>query len=790
MNQRVQHRPISSVDMLAGLRVVEISAHLAGAYCGKVLAQLGAQVSRWGPATDVLGLERTRAVLHGFLHAGKTDRGDTEDGLEAALAIADIIILERPGDGHPLANMIDQVVSRAMSIRDDAVVVVLSSAMADGRPLPGCALTSAAWSAMSCAIGEPGREPLTLPYDIAAYEAGISAAVAALAGLLGQFGIERGPIEIAERDVLANFVGILTQNYLPFGRPWQRDGRIPFMSGGVYPCGLFACADGYVAVYCRGDGEWRGILKAMGNSAWSQEERFRDPRVVARHHAKEADSYFFPWLAGHTRQQLIDLGLQFGFPVGPVRRVGEVLHDEQFAFRHSLESFAVEGSEAVQVPAVPWRLYEAAARQPGEPDPSFRFGERNTASNTARKIAPRDPATLLQGLRVLDLSWVWSGPMVTSILADLGAEVIKIEHPSKPDSVRMRGRPRRNGVELEGPSIELNPWFNQLNHGKRSVILDMKSAQDQAHIRKLAESCDVVVENMRPGALDKAGLGYADMSRANPGIVMLSMSMAGQDGPLNQMKGYAGIMSAMAGLESLVGYESADGEKSLSGMTKTALGDPNAALHALSVLFAALHRQRATGRGLWIDLAQTDAILAILGGPVIESQLYGETRITGNRHPLYAPHGHFACNGPDEWVAIAVHSDSQWQGLCRVAGGALDGLAGLATAARQTRWREIEQAVGAWTKQHSREQVVAALLPLGIAVAPLSSYEEMMSSDWKRQRRLTRLVNHPYLGEQEIFIPPWHFAGRLPGVEAPAPLLGADTASVLNLLLANAEVVN
>jgi len=466
--EKLSGTPVASESVLAGVRVVEISAHVAGAYCGKVLAQLGACVTRWGPATDVLGLERTRRVAQAFLHHGKDDRALDLQDLDAVLAQADIIILERLDPGHALAQKRDDILARRTALRDEAVVVQLSSAIADGQALPGCALTSAAWSAMTCAIGEPGREPLTLPYDLASYEAGISAAAAALAGLLGGFGIARGPVEIAERDVLANFVGILTQNYLPFGRPWRRDGRIPFMSGGVYPCGLFVCKDGYIAVYCRGDGEWRGILKAMGDPDWSREERFRDPRIVARHHAEEADSHFFPWLARHTRQELVDLGMQFGFPVGSVRGVEEVLHDEQFKYRKSLQDFAVAGEPPVQVPGVPWRLYEA----PVSSATAAQAAARLTAA-TARDAAPRGPASLLRGLRVLDLSWVWSGPMVTSVLADLGAEVLKIEHPSKLDSVRQRGRPQKNGVELQGPPTELNPWFNQLNHGKRSVVLPM-----------------------------------------------------------------------------------------------------------------------------------------------------------------------------------------------------------------------------------------------------------------------------------------------------------------------------
>ena len=764
--------------MLSGVNVVELSHHVAGAYCGKVLAQLGASVSRCGPETDVVGSSRTRVAMQRVFHGRKLELPVNGSALQSALSQAHIVIAERGAHEEDFARLVDAVIARRKTIRDDAALIVLSAVDDAGGDVPGCGLTSAAWAAMSWAIGEPSREPLTPPYDIADHEAGISAAAAALVALLANFGAASGPVEVSSRDVLAHFVGILVQNYLPYGRPWQRDGRRPFMSGGIYPLGLFTCKDGHVALYCRNEREWQGILDAMGNPPWSREERFKDPRLIARHHAEEADSHLLPWLAQHSRAALTKMGLELGFPAAPVRFMGEVLSDPQFVFRASLESLDVAPDASVMVPAEAWRLYESQA------DP-------NAANATATCARPwpvqtsksREPSSFLKGLRVLDLSWVWSGPMVTSILADFGAEVIKIEHPSHLDSVRLRGRPIRDGKEVEGPPTELNPWFNQLNHGKRSVVLDVKSPEGQAQVRRLAATCDVVVENMRPGALDKVMLGYGELVRANPSIVMLSMSLPGQEGPLRHMKGYAGIMTSMAGLESLVGYNAPLGEQTVVGMAKTALGDPNAAIHAVAVLMAALYRRKMTGRGLWIDLAQTDAILSILAGPLVESQLYGEAPVVANEHPLCAPHGHFACNGENQWIAISVQTESQWQQLVRTADAAvLAPFAALDQKTRLARRQEVEQAVGAWTSRQSRDEMVAALLSAGVPAAPVVSFQEMSAATWRQQRGLTRRVNHPYIGAQDILVPPWHFGGRTAGTNVPAPLLGADTDDVLREL--------
>ena len=757
----------AQADLLSGIDVVELSSGVAGAYCGAVLAQLGARVARCCAETRLVASAKTQAIMQEVFHGAK---GVIEpDGLDKALVRAHIVIVESAAAGHPQAERMRALVEGRAGLRPETVVVVMSfDGAREDAAGAGCGLTSAASAGMSFAIGSRGVEPLCLPYDIADYQTGINGVAAALAGLVGRMGAA-GPVDVASRDVLANLVGTLAQNYVPFGRPWRREGTRPSLSGGVYPCGLFPCKDGYVAVYCRGTQEWKGMVRAMGDPSWSLEERFDDPKIVATHHADEADSHMLPWLEQFTRAELLALGLEFGFPVAPVRYVREALEDAHFAYRGSFRmQERGSGHAPVKVPAPPWRFQSLAPAGPISAPAWARAGG-----------GPAEPSQLLKGLRVLDFTWVWSGPMVTSLLADLGAEVIKVEHPSRLDSLRMRGRSLRDGVELEGPAGEVNPWFNQLNHAKNSVIADLKSPEDRARLLRLAQSCDVVVENMRPGALASCGLGYHDLTARNPGVVMLSMSMAGQAGPLAQMKGYAGIMTSMAGLESITGYESAAPDAPFVGMTMTALGDPNGAAHGMAVLLAALHRRAATGQGTWIDLAQTDAILAIMAAPLVESQVHGYVPMRGNTHPDIFPHGHFRCAGDDRWLALSVASDAQWLVFAGVVGEVLSPYSGFDLAARQAHRQQIEDKIRCWTRERSAEQAAALLRPLGIACAPVANYEEMLAADWKTRRGLTRVVHHAYLGRQEVFVAPWHFGGCTAGVALAAPLLGQHTAEVL-----------
>lgn len=749
-------RALDSTTLLSGTRVVEVSSGLAAAYCGALLARLGAQVARLDGPTKVVGSADCARLAQQLLHGDK-QRLANAAARDAALARADLVVTDQEFD--------------SLRIPPGATVVALRQHGLDEDRRGASALTASAASGVSFAIGSRDREPLAMPYDIAEYEAGANGACAAIAGLLraGDGATAPRVIEVATRDVLASLVGTLAQIYVPYGRPWRREGTRPSMSGGVYPCGLFPCRDGYVAIYCRATGEWHAILKAMGDPAWSAGPRFRDPKIVATELADEADARLMPWLALYSRAELMDIGMAQGFPVAPVRYVRETLDDAQFAFRASFGALERGDSRPpLKIPAAPWRLVEFAA-SPAVQTPAW----------AGPGVASRPPQELLRGLRVLDFSWVWSGPMVTSILADLGAEVLKIEHPSRPDSLRQRGPSLRDGRPLDGPPRELNPWFNQLNHGKKSVIADIKSPADRARLLDLAASCDVVVENMRPGALAECGLGYEDLARANPGIVMLSMSMAGQSGPLSRMKGYAGIMTSMAGLESVAGYASAAPDAPFVGMTMTALGDPNGAVHGLAVLLGALLRRRATGRGAWIDLAQTDAILSVMGVPILEAQLAGHVPVLGNAHPDYFPHGHYPCRGEDRWIAIAVHDDAAWSRLARCAGGTLAAMAGLGREARRARAGEIDAALVAWTREGERDELVAALGASDIDCAPVASFEDMMAADWKKRRGLVCEVEHPYLGAREIFVVPWRFDGCAAGVATPAPLLGEHSDEVL-----------
>jgi crotonobetainyl-CoA:carnitine CoA-transferase CaiB-like acyl-CoA transferase len=200
--------------------------------------------------------------------------------------------------------------------------------------LPGCALTAGALSASNWVIGHPDRPPLTLPFDLADYEGGANAAAAALAAV---FGVLRGGpgqvIDISIAEILTAFVGVNARMYVPYEKPWTRAGRSASGHGGSYPYMIVPCLDGYIAMIGRGQRDWDNIVAAMDSPGWTQDERFRDPFVIARDSAAEANEHLGAWFATRTRAELLALARRHGFALSPVRTIAEILVEPQFEHR-------------------------------------------------------------------------------------------------------------------------------------------------------------------------------------------------------------------------------------------------------------------------------------------------------------------------------------------------------------------------------------------------------------------------------------------------------------------------
>jgi CoA:oxalate CoA-transferase len=370
----------------------------------------------------------------------------------------------------------------------------------------------------------------------------------------------------------------------------------------------------------------------------------------------------------------------------------------------------------------------------------------------------------LTGVRVLDFSRVLAGPYCTALLADLGADVIKVEPPAGDDY-------RHVGPFIEGESA----LFLSVNRGKRSIALDLGRPEDLAIAQALAARSDVVVENFRPGVADRLAIGWKDLSRINPKLVYASISGFGQDGALAARPAYDIILQAMSGIMSVTGAP--DGPPMLVGES---IADVVAGLFgSWSILAALLERQR-TGIGRHVDLAMLDAMVAVQPLVVARYLASGEApRRVGNRHALSAPFGAFRAR--DGMFVLAVLNNKLFATLAGCIGRPeLAHDERFATdAGRLAGEAVLRAAIEAWSSALGASEAVAALVAAGVPAAEIQDMAEALTSPHAEQRGLLQETRHPLLGTLRVPEQPAHFGGVARGGIAPAPSLDAHRHEIL-----------
>ena len=378
----------------------------------------------------------------------------------------------------------------------------------------------------------------------------------------------------------------------------------------------------------------------------------------------------------------------------------------------------------------------------------------------------------MAGYRVLDFGWVLAGAIPGMVLADMGAEVIKVETRQRLDYMR-QGRPII-GTERDP---EQHPMFHNVNRGKLSVTLNTNHQEAVELARRLVTHCDVVLENFSPGVMHRLGLGYEDLKAIKEDIIMVSISSHGQTGPLRDLRAYAPSIGAMAGLDSTLGYE---GERPLG--LKHAYADISGALHAVFATVSALHQRQRTGRGQYVDLSMLRATVATMGAGLMEYEATGRVLgPKGNYDPTMAPYGNYPCQGEDRWVSIAVANDEEWRGLAQAIGSpnwtTEDRFA--SRYQRQRHRGELDDQLSEWTSQRDAWEITELLQSHGVAAIPVMDAEERLHDRHNQERGLYHEIEHPSLGVEPIFNLMWNLEKTPPSIRSHAPLLGQHNQQVL-----------
>lgn len=384
----------------------------------------------------------------------------------------------------------------------------------------------------------------------------------------------------------------------------------------------------------------------------------------------------------------------------------------------------------------------------------------------------------LAGLRVLDFCWVGAGALVTKLLAEHGADVVKVESHARPDNLRV-APPYRPGVE----GLEGSGYFASRNNDKKSLALNMSTERGRELARILASQSDIVANNFRPGIMDRWGLCYEAIAAGNPSVIYLSMPMQGSDGPHSSYIGFGSTIAALAGLVETSGHP----DRPPVG-TGTHYPDhiPSPG-HALVALLAAIRRRKANGIGASIELSQLESAASVVGPALVAVANGGpEPTRNGNRIDGHSPSGVFRCQGEDAWCAISVRSDAEWAALARVL--ALPDEHRFATLAGRTAAEDdLEAVVAAQTVSWGRYELAAALQAERVPAWAVQSSSDLLDDPQLAARGFWRKLNHPVIGEMTSPATPFLRDGERTGPEQSAPLLGEHTREVAASLLGLSE---
>jgi len=383
---------------------------------------------------------------------------------------------------------------------------------------------------------------------------------------------------------------------------------------------------------------------------------------------------------------------------------------------------------------------------------------------------------IFEGLKVADFSWVATGPQVTRALAQQGAVVVKVESHKYPDPLRTF-YPFKDNI----PAIDRSAFFAAYNPDKYSISLDLNKLQGQQVAKKLVTWADIVIENMSPGTMARWGLDYESCKQLKPDIIYISTTQMGQSGPYSLFAGYGQFAAAMAGFFHLTGWSYRD-----PSMIYNNYPDFIAPHFITITLVGALLYRHRTGKGMYIEQSQIEAAIYFLGPALLDYFVNGrEANRQGNRDPYMVPHGIFPCQGEDEWVAIAVSTNEEWQNLCRALGREdwLQDERFATILARKENEGELEELISNWTKEHTPEEVMDILQSAGVAAGVVATSEDLFNDPQLKHRGHFKTLEHRVIGRHSYQAPAFRFSKTPHYMKRAGPTLGEDNEYVYKEIL-------
>ncbi|MGH7828058.1 MAG: CaiB/BaiF CoA transferase family protein [Candidatus Binatia bacterium] len=776
-------------QFLSSYRALDLTG-LAGQLCGRVLADLGMEVIKVeGPGGDPVRRLEPVAELGGtslslpfaHLNANKTSMVldlQNAQGRETFLRLAENadVVLESFSPGF-----MDSLGFGYKQLAEVNPRLVMASITGFGQTGPGknypCAdIVAAAMGGLMYISGDPSLPPCKAPETQAYYFGSLFAAIGVLAALYHREQCGRGDyVDVSMQEALATHEHLI-RLYANEGQIVRRQGS---QHGQVAPARIFPCKDGYVYLYVTRQHWklflelWTGHPVEMDGAEWAN-NLYRRARV------EQINQLVSEFTKQYTKAELTELCQARGLPCTPVNRPGDFIRDEQVRTRGFVSEIQYPFGKVEQV-AAPFLIN--GSRPEVRPAPALgdcqhaaQNRDRNSAeqmtANAANGGAGASPP--LKGMRIVSFDHVLAGPYGTTILAELGADVIKVES-------------RKGGLDPfrffgTGEDPNLSPRFLEFNRNKRSITVNLKTADGPKIILDLVRHSDAVLDNYSVDVMSKFGLGYDDLCRARPDIINLRMPGLGCTGPKRYYSTVGVNITAFTGLTYLWNHP---------GKTNPPIGSQtvfpdyvSGVLAAILVVAGVLYRKRAQ-KGAFIDMSQGEVTAYMIGASLMEAKALGrEPEPMGNHSAFAAPHHCYPCKGEERWCVIAVENEEQWRSLAETLGQDVERDQRFKTVEQRLRHRdELDALIAQWTRERDCYEVMRALQRVGVPCGVVQNGADLTADPHLRERGFIIGVENARLGRVVLPSFPLRFANAKLDPRWEFPELGRDNEAVLRDVL-------
>ncbi len=770
------------MQILDGIRIVEFADAIAGPYCTKLFADLGAEVIKIESASGDTFRSCASVPLNGsddgalfkFLNAGKSSIvGNWSDEEILALVASADIVVESLG---PAVMDHGELRKRC----PDLVVVTMSPYGQTGpyRLRPATEFTVQAESGTMALRGRPDQPPLQAGGRVFEWLMGSYAAVAAMAALRrAQTG---GGGELVDCSLLET-CHVAASGFAPLYHHLAGCPPLTLPARQVEVPSIEPTLDGWVGFNTNTRLQFESFLLMIGRFDLLEEDESWALATTRYQRIEEWNEIVRSWTTQRTTDEIVALASDLRIPVAQVNNGRTVLDHPQFLAR-GVWAKSADGS--FTYPRPPYR-FDGERPMPSGGAP--RLGEhrqRPTHRPPIARQAGRANALPLKGVRIIDATAWWAGPSSVHALAALGADVIHIESIQHPDGGRMAAA----AFMHQSSWWERSAMFLGSNTNKLDLTLDLGSERGRTLLDDLVEQADVLVENFSPRVFDNFGITWEHISARNPRAILVRMPAFGLDGPWRNNVGFAQTMEQMTGMAWVTGHEF-DQPRIPRGPC-----DPLAGMHSAFAILVGLHRRETTGRGSFIEVSMVEAALNAAAEQVIEYTAYGsELSRLGNRSRDAAPQGLYKCDGDDQWVAVSVETDAQWEGLRRALGNPswADDPAFNCHEGRRAGHDLLDQYVADWARRLEPEPAAELLLTHGVPAAALQDGRTSADHPQMVAREFFEVLDHPIVGMHPVPGMPFKFAGVERWYMTAAPTLGEHNGALLaDLLGLNVEAID